>query len=133
MRGGILVRSDALFRTLEGPDGKQIVFRSPTALGASVPPRAEIMRTHGIAHLPQDGSFHDSVHRPVATGFYLAGGGVLITFSSCLEKLRSRLRILYRTEKYTSYAMAALSMIPSKTAKMITYAVLEVGSFKIKS
>ena len=84
--GGIVVRSDALFRTLEGPDGKQIVFRSPTALGASVPPRAEMMRAHGIAHLPQDGNSHDSVHRPVAAGFYPAGGGVKITFSSCLEK-----------------------------------------------
>ena len=48
------------------------------------------------------------------------------------EKLRSRLRILYRTEKYTPYAMAALSMIPFETAKMITNAVLEIGSFKKK-
>ena len=127
-----MVRSDAPFRTLEGPDGKQIMFRSPTALGANVPPRADIMRAHGIAHLPQDGNFHDSVHRPVVTGFYPAGGGVSITFSSCLEKLRSRLRILYRTVKYTPYAMAALSMIPFGTAKMITNAVLEIGSFKKK-
>gem|GEM_PF-6099038 len=127
-----MVRSDAFFRALEGPDGKQIVFRSSTALGASVPPRAEMMSAHGIAHLPQDGSPHDSVHRPVVTGFYPAGCGVSITFSGCLEKLRSRLRILYRTEKYTPYAMAALSMIPFGTAKMITNAVLEIGSFKKK-
>jgi phosphonate transport system substrate-binding protein len=92
-----------------------------------------MMSAHGVAHLPQDGSPHDSVHRPVAAVFYPAGGGVKITFSSFLEKLRSQLRILYRTEKYTPYAMAALSMIPSKTAKMITYTVLEIGSFKRKS
>ena len=56
-----------------------------------------------------------------------------ITFSSFLEKLRSQIRILYQTEKYTPYAMAALSMIPSETAKMITNAVLKNGSSKRKS
>ena len=127
-----MVRSDAFFRALEGPDGKQIVFRSPTALGASVPPRAEMMRAHGIAHLPQDGNSHDSVHLPVAAGFYPVGGGVKFTFSSFLEKLRSQLRILYRTKKYTPYAMAAPSMIPSETAKMITNALFEIGSSKKK-
>ena len=45
---------------------------------------------------------------------------------------RSQLRILYRTEKYTSYAMAALSMIPSETAKMITNAILKIGSSEKK-
>ena len=127
-----MVRSDAFFRALEGPDGKQIVFRSPTALGASVPPRAEMMRAHGIAHLPQDGNSHDSVHRPVAARFYPAGGGFKSTFSSFLEKLRLQLRILYRTKKYMPYAMAALSKIPSETAKMITIAIKKIGSFEKK-
>ena len=90
------------------------------------------MRAHGIAHTPQYVNSHDSVHRAVASGFYPAGGGVKITFSSFLEKLRSQLRILYRTEKYTPYAMAALSMIPSETAKMITNAVPKIGSSKKK-
>ena len=80
----------------------------------------------------RDGNSHDSVHRPVAAGFYPTGGGVKITFSSFFEKLRSKLQILYRTEKYTPYAMAALSMVPSETAKMITNAVLEIGSSKKK-
>ena len=97
-----------------------------------MPPRAKMMRAHGIAHLPQDGNSHDSVHRPVAAGFYPAGGGVKIAFSSFFEKLRSKLQILYRTEKYTPYATATLSMVPSETAKMITNAVLEIGSSKKK-
>ena len=127
-----MVRNVASFRTLEGPDVKQIVCRSLTALEARVPPRAEMMRAHGIVHTPQCGNSHHSVHRAVASGSYSAGGGVKSTFSSFLEKLRSQLRILYRTEKYTSYAMAALSMVPSETGKMITNAIPKIGSSKKK-
>ena len=111
-----MARNDAPFRKLEGLDGKQIAFPSPTAFGASALPRAEMMRSHGIVHTPQCVNFLDSVCRAIATGSFPAGGGVKNTFSSFLEKLRSQLRILYRTEKYTPYPMAALSTIPSGTA-----------------
>ena len=127
-----MARNDAPFRTLEGLDGRQIAFSSPKAFEASVLPSAEMMRAHGIAHLPQDGNSHDSVHRPVAAGIYPAGGGFKSTFSSFLEKLRLQLRILYRTKKYMPYAMAALSTIPSETAKMLLIEIPKIGSSKKK-
>ena len=64
--------------------------------------------------------------------FILPAVDVKSTFSSFLEKLRSQLRILYRTKKYMPYAMAALSKIPSETAKMITNAVKKIGSSEKK-
>ena len=127
-----MARHDALFRTLEGLDGRQIAFSSPKAFEASVLPSAEMMRAHGIIHTPQYVNSHDSVYRAVASGFYPAGGGVKSTFSSFLEKRRSQLRILYGTEKYTRYAMAALSTIPSETAKMLLIAIPKIGSSKKK-
>ncbi len=120
------------FPNARGSSVKQIVCRSLTALEARVPPRAEMMRAHGIVHTPQYVNSHDSVYRAVASGFYPAGGGVKSTFSSFLEKRRSQLRILYGTEKYTPYAMAALSTIPSETAKMLLIAIPKIGSSKKK-
>ena len=131
LQGFIVARNDAPFRTLEDLDGKQIAFPSPAAFGASVLPRAE-MRARGIAHTPKYVNSHDSVYRAVAAGIYPAGGGVKRTFSSIPEKIRSQLRILYQTKKYTPHAIAALSTMPSETVQMITNAMLKIGSSEKK-
>jgi phosphonate transport system substrate-binding protein len=50
---------------------------------------------------------HDSVYRAVAQGLYPAGGGIERTFANTDPEVREQLRVLWRTQGYTSHPFAA--------------------------
>lgn len=119
LQGIVVTRIDSFARELSDLQGKKIAFPSPAAFGASVLPRAE-MRSQGIHIEPAYVKSHDSVYRSVVAGFYPAGGGVQRTFNSIPEELKSQLRIIYRTKRYTPHAFAASSNLdPEKTAAVL--------------
>ncbi len=106
LRGILVVRADSRAAGLDDIGGSTIAFPSPAAFGASVLPRAELIR-RGVAFEPKYVKSHDSVYRAVAAGLLPAGGGVLRTFATIPDALRAKLRVLYRTDAYTPHAFAA--------------------------
>ena len=126
LRGIIVVRKESAAQSLKDLSGRKFAFPSPAAFGASVLPRAE-MRKSGIAHHPTYVRSHDSVYRSVAAGLFPAGGGVGRTFANADKAVRERLRILYRTEKYTPHAFARSPKVSPAAAKRVLDAMIAIG------
>lgn len=106
LKGILVVRADSKIDSLNALEATDLAFPSPAAFGASVLPRAEL-RQRGIQFRPHYVKSHDSVYRAVVAGLYPAGGGVLRTFGSVPDAIKSQLRILYETKAYTPHAFAA--------------------------
>jgi phosphonate transport system substrate-binding protein len=126
LQGIIVTRIDSPEKTLQDLRNRKIALPSPAAFGASVLPRAE-MKSQGIDFEPVYVKSHDSVYRSVAAGFYPAGGGVQRTFNSMPEELRSQLRIIYRTQKYTPHAFAASGNLAPERVKAILQGMLKIA------
>lgn len=127
LQGLIVVKKDNPATGLADLNGKDIAFPSPAAFGASVLPRAE-MTKKGILHTPHYVKSHDSVYRAVTAGIFPAGGGVKRTFGNLPEGMRAQLRVIYRTERYTPHAFAALSRISPEAVANVTNAMLKIGN-----
>ncbi len=119
LRGLIVVKKGSSFGDLKDLDNKDIAFPSPAAFGASVIPRAE-MKRNKMSITPKYVKSHDSVYRSVAAGLFPAGGGVLRTYRSIPEGLRSQLRVLYKTDAYTPHAFAAHPRIKQDLIQQIS-------------
>ena len=85
------------------------------------------MKSQGIDVEPVYVKSHDSVYRSVAAGFYPAGGGVQRTFNSMPKELRSQLRIIYRTQKYTPHAFAASENLDPEMVQAVLQGMLKVA------
>ena len=70
---------------------------------------------------------HDSVYRAVASGVVDAGGGVIRTFNAVDETVRSQLRILYETERYTPHAIAALGTVEADFSAALQATLVGLG------
>ena len=127
LKGLIVVRKGDSVKRLEDLSGSELAFPSPAAFGASVIPRAE-MRSRGVAFAPKYVRSHDSVYRAVASGLVKAGGGVLRTFNTVPENVRSGLKIIYRTSGYTPHAFAAHKRVPANMLKRISKVMTEIGA-----
>lgn len=106
LRGLIVTRRDSGISDLKELDQSRVAFPSPAAFGASVIPRAE-MKAMGVDFEALYVKSHDSVYRAVSSGLVQAGGGVLRTFRTIDDDLRSTLKLVYQTEGYTPHAFAA--------------------------
>ncbi|GGB49512.1 phosphate ABC transporter substrate-binding protein [Roseibium aquae] len=106
LKGVLVTRRDSGIQSLEDLNKAEVAFPSPAAFGASVLPRAE-MAALGIEIEPVYVKSHDSVYRAVDIGLFPAGGGVLRTFESLPEDLKSRLHVFHETAAYTPHAFAA--------------------------
>jgi len=129
LQGLLVVRKDSAIKGLKDLDGKSLAFPSPAAFGASVLPRAE-MRSRGLTFEPNYVKSHDSVYRSVAAGIFPAGGGVKRTFGRIDETLRSQLRVVYRTKRYTPHAFAASDAVTEPEIKRISDAMMRIAKDK---
>jgi phosphonate transport system substrate-binding protein len=126
LQGIVVSRIDSPAKTLHDLQNQKIALPSPAAFGASVLPRAE-MKARGIDFEPVYVKSHDSVYRSVAAGFYPAGGGVQRTFNSTPEALRSQLRVIHRTQKYTPHAFAATGTLAPEKVQTILQGMLKIA------
>lgn len=126
LQGIIVTRIDSPVKALHDLQNRKIALPSPAAFGASVLPRAE-MKSQGIDFEPVYVKSHDSVYRSVVAGFYPAGGGVQRTFNSMPKELKSQLRIIYRTRKYTPHAFAAGGNLAPEKVQAILQGMLKIA------
>ena len=127
LKGLLVVRNDSPVQSLEDLDGQTVAFPSIGAFGASVVPRAEMV-SRGIEIQADYVKSHDSVYRAVAAGLRPAGGGVLRTFNSIGDDLRSQLRVIYLTDGYTPHAIAAHASLDTAIVDALQVALTSMAT-----
>lgn len=130
IQGIIVVHKDSPYQELSELDGKTLVFPSPAAFAASILTQA-LLSSEGVAISSLYVASHDSVYRAVASGRYVAGGGIQRTLEAMDEKTRSKLRILKATDRYTPHAFAAHPAIGDETVGKIRKAFMSLADDEI--
>ena len=110
---GILVVKKGTINKLSDLKGATIAFPSPTALGATLLPRAELDRRKIKYHVSYVGT-HESGYQSVLVGRYAAAGGVMRTFSLLPATSQSELQVLFKSKPVTGHVVAVNPRIPHK-------------------
>ena len=108
---GILVVKKGTVKNLSDLKGSTIAFPSPTALGATLLPRAELDRRKINYHVSYVGT-HESGYQSVLVGRYAAAGGVMRTFSLLPATSQSELQVLFKSKPLTGHVVAVNPRIP---------------------
>ena len=126
IQGIIVTRKDSPLQGLEGLRGQKLSFPSPAAFAASVLSRGSLKKA-GIDFTPVYVSSHDSVYLTVARGLFPAGGGIVRTFKNTDPKTREHLRILWKSDFFTSHAIAVHPRVPQQTLEAVSNAIMRMG------
>jgi phosphonate transport system substrate-binding protein len=111
--GIIVVRKDSPYRNVSELHNQTLAFPFPTAFGASVLPR-KFFEKNNLDIKSMYVSSHKSVYRSVLKGDTPAGGGILGTLYELNPNIHSKLRILWKTKKYSPHAIAAHPRVNKK-------------------
>ncbi|MFV1997464.1 MAG: PhnD/SsuA/transferrin family substrate-binding protein [Acidiferrobacterales bacterium] len=117
LRGILVVRQNGP-TSLNELAGKSIAFPAPRALGATLLVRSDLRRAgieHNVAYL----GTHESAYRAVASGQFIAAGGVQRSFQTLAENARSALRVLHTTAPAPPHIIAANRRIPGKESEKV--------------
>ncbi|MGF1680298.1 phosphate/phosphite/phosphonate ABC transporter substrate-binding protein [Photobacterium minamisatsumaniensis] len=115
---GIMVAKKGWSEEISILDNQQLAFPAPRAFAASILTQSEL-RQKGLAINPNYVGAHDSVYMAVAKGIYPAGGGIMRTFNSIPESLRSQLTVIYKTQSYTPHAIAYKNDLDKETVAQL--------------
>ncbi|WP_047043943.1 phosphate/phosphite/phosphonate ABC transporter substrate-binding protein [Vibrio mexicanus] len=118
IKGIIVARKDSNIQSLGQLNGSQLAFPSPAAFAATILTQAEL-NGRNVEFTPKYVSSHDSVYLSVARGLFPAGGGVMRTFRSLDEEVRSQLTPIWTTNGYTPHAIAAHPDLAPKVVQEI--------------
>lgn len=130
LQGILVVRRDSDISDVMELNGKEVVFPSPNAFGASLLMRALLHSKLGIDILPRYVDTHANVYRNVLYKKALAGGGVNKTLHQEHPKMQERLRILYKTPGSASHPIAVHPRVPSILAQRVQQGILDMWQDK---
>lgn len=123
---GILVTAkDSPVKGLEDLRGENLAFPSSGAFAASILTRAALKK-QGIEFTPSYVGSHDSVYLNVASGRFLAGGGIFRTYNASAENVREKTRVLWTSNGYTPHAFAAHGRVEPEVVKVVAQALIEL-------
>lgn len=125
--GIVVVRKDSPITSLSMLNGKVVAFPSPNAMGAALIPRAEFARKYGIAVQERYVKSHTSSYMNVLMGQADAAGGIWATFEQQVPEIRSGLRVLHETERYTPHPVAVHPRMPAALSAKVQAALLSMG------
>jgi phosphonate transport system substrate-binding protein len=125
--GIVVVRQDSPISSLSMLNGKVVAFPSPNAMGAALIPRAEFARKYGIKVDERYVKSHTSSYMNVLMGQADAAGGIWATFEQQAPEIRSGLRVLHETERYTPHPVAVHPRMPEALSAKIQAAFLALG------
>ena len=120
--GIIVVAHDSKMKSLSDLDGMRIAFPK-RAFAASIITRLNLEK-QGINYTPQFFATHDHGYAMVANGTLVAAGGVLRTFNKLNDRIRNRLRILWRSPGMTPHAFAVHPVMDKVVAQRLQDALL---------
>jgi len=126
LQGILVVPAKSHITDAQELDNQSIAFPSPNALGASLLIRQELSDNFNIKINPLYVKTHDSVYLNVIFKQTSAGGGVEKFFNKQPDKIRDKLRVIYRTSKVASHPIAAHPRVPESVANKILDAMLSL-------
>lgn len=126
IQGILVTRKGSDHTTLSDLNNQTLAFPAPAAFAATIIPQA-ILREEQVNTQSKYVSSHDSVYLNVARGFMPAGGGVMRTLQAAPAEVQSQLSILWKSEKYTSHAIATKIDLPEEKREIILAALLSMN------
>ena len=126
IQGILVTRKDSGNATLSDLNNQTLAFPAPAAFSATIISQA-ILREEQVNTKAKYVSSHDSVYLNMARGFMPAGGGVMGTLKAAPSEVQSQLSILWKSEKYTSHAIATKTDPPEDTREIILAALLSMN------
>lgn len=126
IKGILVARKDSGIQGIEDLAGARLAFPSPAAFAASILPRASL-RSEGIDFSAAYVSSHDSVYRNVAKNRFVAGGGIVRTFQSVDENVRTDLKVIWESKGYTPHAFAAHPRVPAEVLARVQSALITMA------
>ncbi len=125
IKGIIVVRKSNDYQSLEDLRGQTLAFPSPAAFAATVLTQSDLKNAN-VEFEPDYVSSHDSVYLSVAKGFYPAGGGVMRTFNSLPDVVKSQLEPIWTTKPYTPHAIAYHPRMTNEQVSVIQNALVSL-------
>ena len=124
---GVLVTSkDSHITRLQQLSGKTLAFPSENAFAASKYLRAQLKKHEKLDFKAEYIGTHDNVYRSVVIGQFPAGGGVERTLEREPVRLKSHLRILYRTPDLAPHPLMAHPRVPLALQQAVQKAILDL-------
>jgi len=127
LQGILVVAADSDISNVQQLDMQRIAFPSPNALGATLLIRQELSDDFNINVIPHYVKTHDSVYLNVALKQTGAGGGVQKTLDKQSEKVRDKLKVLYRTSKVASHPIAVHPRVTKTVSSKLQDALFSLG------
>ncbi|MEA1079579.1 phosphate/phosphite/phosphonate ABC transporter substrate-binding protein [Marinobacter qingdaonensis] len=118
IRGIIVVRRESGITSLSDLAGQALAFPAPRAFAATLVTRSHL-ETEAAGYTAHFVSSHDSVYRSVASGRFVAGGGIQRTLNALEAGVREELRVLWRSPGYTPHAIAVHPRVNEETRRTL--------------
>ncbi|TMX45832.1 phosphate/phosphite/phosphonate ABC transporter substrate-binding protein [Vibrio sp. Hep-1b-8] len=131
IQGIIVAKKKDPIESLTQLDNSKLAFPSPAAFAATILTQSDLNKA-GISYQVNYVSSHDSVYLGVAKGFYPAGGGVMRTFNSLPEVVKSQLKVIWRTESYTPHAIATHPRLSQQQVSALQNALMSLDSSSVE-
>jgi phosphonate transport system substrate-binding protein len=128
LKGILVVHKDNPIENLRELRGKEVVFPSPNALGASLLMRSDLEQRYQVQIRPRYVQTHSSVYLHVVKQLAVAGGGVQRTLDAQPAAIRDKLRILYTTRGMPPHPVTAHPRVPEAIRNAVQRALLEMGT-----
>jgi phosphonate transport system substrate-binding protein len=123
--GILTVSKDSKATQIADLRGRRIAFPAPNAFAASLLIRATLAKD-GVSFEPVYVKTHSNVYRSVARGDVSAGGGIQTTLLAEPQELKSELRTLIETKRFTSHPFSANSRVTEEVRKKVQEAFLSL-------
>lgn len=128
LQGVLVVRKDSNIKSVHDLSNKTLAFPSPNALGASLQMRAELYDKFNINIKPKYVKTHDSVYLNVFLKQAAAGGGVGKTFQKQAQRLREKLKIIYKTTPVAPHPIAVHPRVPKEDRDKVLNAFFKLST-----
>ncbi|OAJ96293.1 phosphate/phosphite/phosphonate ABC transporter substrate-binding protein [Vibrio bivalvicida] len=125
IKGIIVARKSNGYESLKDLQGQTLAFPSPAAFAATVLTQSDL-KSANVEFESDYVSSHDSVYLSIAKGFYPAGGGVIRTFNSLPDVVKSQLEPIWTTKPYTPHAIAYHPRLSKEQAVAIQKALISL-------
>lgn len=126
IRGIIVTHNSSNIKDLTELDRLPLAFPAPNSFAATILIQSEL-RKRGVSFTPHYVQSHDSVYLAVATGKFVAGGGITRTLNSIPSQTRDSLKILYTTPPYTPHAIASHPRVSNENVEKILKAMISLS------
>ena len=125
IKGIIVAKKNSKIEKLEDLSMQTIAFPAPASFAATLIPKASLSQKN-ISFQSKYVNSHDAVYRNIATGRFVAGGGIIRTFNALPERFRDQLKIIWTSEGYTPHAIATHPKVNDETRQKLLSGFLAV-------